>query len=133
MIFNEHVAPSEPVVHVTYHVTIDMSVNHVSFSLEKLLKSRPQPPLEHELVEGQTQSLARTSSAVPQLQKDCASGQREEFKTKYLLVDFSVSHFNEPTHSLKVRLWEVSQPLPHFQKKSAAALHAFWLFELKCA
>ena len=65
MIFNEHVSPSELVVHVTYHATIDMSVNHVSFSLEKLLKSRPQPPLEHELVEDQTQSLARTSSAVP--------------------------------------------------------------------
>ena len=35
MIFNEHVAPGELVVHVAYHVTIDMSVNHVSFPLGK--------------------------------------------------------------------------------------------------
>ena len=65
MIFNEHVAPGELVVDVTFHVAIDMSVNHVSFSLEKLLKSCPQPPFEKELVQGQTRSLAKTSSAVP--------------------------------------------------------------------
>ena len=64
MIFNEHVAPGELVVHVTYHATIDMSVNHVSFSLRKF-QSRPQPPFQKELVEGQTQSLAMTSNAVP--------------------------------------------------------------------
>ena len=40
MIFNEHVAPGELVVHVTYHVTIDMSVNHVSFSLRKFQLGR---------------------------------------------------------------------------------------------
>ena len=36
MIFNEHVAPGELVVHVTFHVTNDMSVNHVSFPLRKI-------------------------------------------------------------------------------------------------
>ena len=61
MIFNGHVAPCELVVHVTYHVTIDMSVTHVSFPLRKF----QSPPFQKELVEGQSQSLAMTSNAVP--------------------------------------------------------------------
>ena len=96
MIFNEHVAhvaPGELVVHVTYHVTIDMSVNHVSFSLRQISKSRPQPPFQKALVEGQTQSLGMTSNAVPHSYKKFVRVVNGKSLNMYILFGVRIALF----------------------------------------
>ena len=43
--------------------------------------------------------------------------------------DSSFTLVHSQTHTLEARLWEVSQPFPHFQKRSVAALLALFSAE----
>ena len=89
MIFNEHVAPGELVVHVTCHVNFDMSVNHVSFPLREFQSPALSHPFKKMWLGASPKAWQRSS---PQLQKVCASGQREEFKSFVNSVTSSLAH-----------------------------------------
>ena len=72
---------NELVVHVTYHETIDMSLDHVLSPLRKIPKSHPQPPFQQDVVWGPVTKPGNDQQrSSPGLQKVCARGQREEFK-----------------------------------------------------
>ena len=51
---------------------------------------------------------------------------------KYLLVDFSVSHCNEPNPQPESAAVGSVAAISPFSKKSVAALHAFWMLSQKC-
>ena len=68
-------------------LTIDMSVNHVSFPLRKFRSPALCHPLKKMWYRGASPKPGNVQQrSSPQLQKVCASGQREEFNIVFFFV-----------------------------------------------